>query len=49
MRSGDKPPASDLMNPLLDFGDHIHPNPYGYFLMGRAVEEKLFEKHIHVK
>ena len=49
MRSGDRPPASDLMNPLLDFGDHIHPNPYGYFLMGRAVDEKLFEKHIHVK
>jgi lysophospholipase L1-like esterase len=39
----------DVMNPLLDFGDHIHPNPYGYFLMGRAVDEKLFEKHIHVK
>jgi lysophospholipase L1-like esterase len=49
MRSGDRPPASDLMNPLLDFGDHIHPNPYGYFLMGRAVDEKLFEKHIHVR
>jgi lysophospholipase L1-like esterase len=46
MRSDDNP---DLMNPLLDFGDHIHPNPYGYFLMGRAVDEKLFEKHIHVK
>jgi len=49
MRAGDNPPASDLMNPRLDFGDHIHPNPYGYFLMGRAVDEKLFEKHIVVK
>jgi lysophospholipase L1-like esterase len=44
MRSADDP---DLMNPRLDFGDHIHPNPYGYFLMGRAVNEKLFERHIH--
>ena len=39
----------DLMNPILDLGDHIHPNPYGYFVMGQAVELKLFEKHIHVK
>ena len=44
MRSDDDP---DLMNPRLDFGDHIHPNPYGYFLMGRAVNEKLFERHFH--
>jgi lysophospholipase L1-like esterase len=44
MRSDDDP---DLMNSRLDFGDHIHPNPYGYFLMGRAVDEKLFEKHFH--
>lgn len=46
MRSAEDP---DLMNPLLDFGDHIHPNPFGYFLMGRAVELKLFEKHFAVK
>jgi lysophospholipase L1-like esterase len=46
MRSRDDP---DLMNPLLDFGDHIHPNPYGYFVMGRAVDEKLFERHFHAR
>jgi lysophospholipase L1-like esterase len=46
MRSAEDP---DLMNPLLDFGDHIHPNPYGYFLMGQAVELKLFDKHFAVK
>ena len=33
----------DIMNPLLDFGDHTHPNPYGYFLMGRAVDLKDLE------
>jgi lysophospholipase L1-like esterase len=46
MRSPDNP---DLMHPLLDFGDHIHPNPFGYFVMGRAVGQKLFEKHFVVK
>jgi hypothetical protein len=48
-RAGDAPPASDLMNPILDLGDHIHPNPFGYFVMGQAVELKLFKKHIPVK
>ena len=43
------PGNPDLMHPLLDFGDHIHPNPFGYFVMGLAVEQKLFEKHFHVK
>jgi len=37
------------MNPLLDFGDHIHPNRYGYFLDGPRGGERLFEPHIHVK
>jgi lysophospholipase L1-like esterase len=46
MRSADDP---DLMNPRLDFGDHIHPSPFGYFLMGQAVELKLFEKHFAVR
>ena len=46
MRSAADP---DLMNPVLDLGDHIHPNPFGYFLMGQAVELKMFEKHIVVK
>lgn len=39
----------DLMNPILDLGDHIHPNPFGYFVMGQAVDLKLFEKRVHVK
>ena len=46
MRSATDP---DLMNPVLDLGDHIHPNPFGYFLMGQAVELKMFEKHIVVR
>lgn len=33
----------DIMNPLLDFGDHIHPNPYGYFLMGQSINLSVFE------
>jgi lysophospholipase L1-like esterase len=39
----------DLMNPILDLADHIHPNPFGYFVMGQAVDLKLFQKHIRVK
>jgi lysophospholipase L1-like esterase len=27
----------DIMNPILEFGDHTHPNPYGYLLIGRSV------------
>ena len=46
IRSEDDP---DLMNPILDLGDHIHPNPFGYFRMGNAVDLKLFEQRIPVK
>jgi lysophospholipase L1-like esterase len=46
IRSEDDP---DLMNPILDLGDHIHPNPFGYFRMGQEVDLKLFDKRIHVK
>ena len=37
------PTNPDIMNPILEFGDHTHPNPYGYFLMGRAVDLKLLQ------
>ena len=43
------PANADLMNPILDFGDHIHPNPFGYFVMGRSVERSLFERPTHVR
>jgi lysophospholipase L1-like esterase len=33
----------DLMNPILDFGDHVHPNPYGYLRMGRAIDMSLID------
>jgi lysophospholipase L1-like esterase len=31
------------MNPILDFGDHVHPNPYGYLRMGRAIDMSLID------
>jgi len=31
------------MNPILDLGDHIHPNPYGYLLMGKAIDMSIFD------
>jgi lysophospholipase L1-like esterase len=37
------PDNPDLMNPILDLGDHVHPNPYGYLVMGRSIDLKLFE------
>jgi lysophospholipase L1-like esterase len=43
------PADPDLMHPLLDLGDHIHPNPFGYFVMGQAVDLRLFETRIRVK
>lgn len=33
----------DLMNPLLDSGDHIHPNPTGYAAMGNSINLAIFE------
>lgn len=32
----------DIMDPILEFGDHIHPNPYGYLRIGRSVELGFF-------
>ena len=40
MRDASNP---DLMNPILDLGDHIHPNPYGYLLMGKAIDTSIFD------
>ena len=37
------PTNPDIMNPILEFGDHTHPNPYGYFLMGRSVDLKVLQ------
>ena len=28
----------DIMSPILEFGDHIHPNPFGYLRIGQAVD-----------
>jgi lysophospholipase L1-like esterase len=37
------PVNPDIMNPILEFGDHIHPNPYGYFLMGQSINLSVLE------
>jgi hypothetical protein len=37
------PTNPDIMNPILEFGDHTHPNPFGYFLMGRSVDLKVLQ------
>jgi hypothetical protein len=37
------PTNPDIMNPVLEFGDHIHPNPYGYFLMGQSINLSVLE------
>lgn len=41
------PANPDLMNPILDLGDHIHPNVFGYLQMGQAVPLQLFERNGH--
>jgi lysophospholipase L1-like esterase len=41
------PAKPDLMNPILDLGDHIHPNVFGYLRMGQAVPLQLFERQGH--
>ena len=43
------PANPDLMNPILDLGDHIHPNPFGYLRMGQAVPLQLFERQGHLR
>jgi lysophospholipase L1-like esterase len=37
------PTNPDIMDPLLDFGDHIHPNLFGYLKMGQAVDLSALE------
>jgi lysophospholipase L1-like esterase len=37
------PDNPDLINPIYDLGDHIHPNPYGYLIMGQSIDLKLFK------
>jgi lysophospholipase L1-like esterase len=39
-----KDPANpDLINPLYDSGDHIHPNPAGYAVMGESIDLQIFK------
>ncbi len=35
----------DLMNPIYDLGDHIHPNPLGYMVMGQSIDLSIFSSH----
>jgi lysophospholipase L1-like esterase len=37
------PVNPDLINPLYDSGDHIHPNPAGYAVMGNSIKLETFE------
>ncbi len=37
------PVNRDILNPILEFGDHIHPNAYGYLLMGQSVNLSVFQ------
>jgi Lysophospholipase L1 and related esterases len=36
------PTNPDIMNPILEFGDHIHPNPFGYLAIGRSFNLGVF-------
>ena len=38
------PNNPDLFNPIYDRGDHIHPNVYGYLIMGQSIDLELFKK-----
>jgi lysophospholipase L1-like esterase len=33
----------DIMNPILEFGDHIHPNPFGYLQIGQSINLSVFQ------
>ena len=37
------PSDPDLINPVYDCGDHIHPNPTGYAAMGNSINLAIFE------
>jgi len=34
----------DIMAPRLEFGDHIHPNPFGYLQMGQSINMSLIDR-----
>ena len=38
------PGNPDLINPIYDLADHIHPNPLGYFVMGKSIDLSLFDR-----
>lgn len=33
----------DIMNPILELGDHTHPNPFGYLAIGRSMDLKVLD------
>lgn len=37
------PSNPDHINPIYDSGDHIHPNPAGYALMGNSIDLTIFK------
>jgi lysophospholipase L1-like esterase len=37
------PANHDLIDPAYNCGDGIHPNPFGYFTMGRSIELNIFQ------
>jgi len=37
------PNNPDLINPIYNCGDGIHPGPFGYFVMGHSIDLKLFD------
>jgi lysophospholipase L1-like esterase len=37
------PTNPDIMNPILELGDHTHPNPFGYLAIGRSVNLGFLE------
>lgn len=39
------PGNPDLIRPIYDLGDHIHPNPLGYLVMGQSIDLSLFSSH----
>jgi lysophospholipase L1-like esterase len=39
------PNDPDLINVIYDLGDHIHPNPLGYLVIGSSIDLSLFSDH----
>ena len=38
------PSRPDYLDPAVDCGDHLHPNPTGYMRMGELVPRDLFRQ-----